>query len=518
MSIQSMLRQHDVRTRMRVAIGVILFLLVAVGGIGVYGLMQGQALQHDYQHHNFEETSELSRMRQDLGAMQRAERDILLHAGDEAALQTHWQALKTAASSMRQQGDNMLQGEEDEDNPIVRRIQGELAQHEQLWAARLPQLKAESQASGGWSAETQAVLQLASRIGQHLDDIDKVMRAESASSATEVDANVQRFLWLFGLSLALSMLLVVPFMELNARSICDPLDQARRTTDRIAQGHLNDRVEIEGRDESARMLQSLHSMQASLRDMVSGVRVSADAIENAAGEIASGNMDLSGRTENAASSLQQTASSMEQLNGNMQHSMASAQQANQLALSAASSASRGHTIVQEVVDNMNDIDATSRRITDIIGVIDGIAFQTNILALNAAVEAARAGEQGRGFAVVAAEVRALAQRSANAAREIKQLISASGEKVESGTRLVRDAGNAMGELIQNVQKVSDMISEVTASATEQGSGLGQISQAVTHLDQMTQQNAALVEQSAAAASSLRDQAQSLARSVAVFKL
>jgi len=248
------------------------------------------------------------------------------------------------------------------------------------------------------------------------------------------------------------------------------------------------------------------------------VKTSADSIGTASSEIASGSHDLSLRTEQTASSLQQTASSMEQLTSTVGHSADSARQANQLATSASTVARRGGSVVAEVVSTMDDIHASSRKISDIIGTIDGIAFQTNILALNAAVEAARAGEQGRGFAVVASEVRSLAQRSAEAAREIKALIGTSVERVEAGSRLVKEAGTTMNEIVTSVQRVSDIIGEITAAASEQSSGIGQVNTAVTHLDQMTQQNAALVEQSAAAAESLKEQAARLNEVVGAFRL
>jgi methyl-accepting chemotaxis protein len=227
---------------------------------------------------------------------------------------------------------------------------------------------------------------------------------------------------------------------------------------------------------------------------------------------------LSSRTEQQASNLQQTAASMEQMTSVVNQNAETARQANQLAMGATQVAAKGGAVVGEVVTTMDAITASSRKIADIIGVIDGIAFQTNILALNAAVEAARAGEQGRGFAVVAAEVRTLAQRSAQAAREIKGLIGESVDKVETGSRLVADAGQTMGEIVQQVKRVSDLIGEITSATLEQSNGIGQVNQAVTQLDQMTQQNAALVEQSAAAAQSLRDQASHLTDAVAVFKL
>jgi len=257
-------------------------------------------------------------------------------------------------------------------------------------------------------------------------------------------------------------------------------------------------------------------MQNALSKLVGDIRHASDSINTASVEIAAGNQDLSGRTEQTASALQQTASSMEQLNGTVHQTAESARTANALAGTATQAAQRGGEVVSQVVRNMEDITQSSKKIGEIIGVIDGIAFQTNILALNAAVEAARAGEQGRGFAVVASEVRSLAQRSANAAREIKTLIGASVEKVESGARLVQDAGATMQEIVTGVQRVSHIIGEITTAATGQSNELGQVNTAVTQLDQMTQQNAALVEQSAAAAESMRDQAHRLSQVVEVF--
>ena len=311
------------------------------------------------------------------------------------------------------------------------------------------------------------------------------------------------------------LILIFPFIR---KVVTQPLEKGVKVARGIAEGDLTQEIEVRTTNETGIMLQALKDMNQSLVRIVGEVRQGTDTILTASSEIASGNMDLSSRTESQASALQQTASSMEELTSTVKQNADNARQANQLAMSASEVAVRGGAVVSQVVETMESINASSKKIVDIIGVIDGIAFQTNILALNAAVEAARAGEQGRGFAVVAAEVRNLAQRSAAAAKEIKTLIGDSVEKVDIGTRLVDQAGATMGEIVDSTKHVTDIMGQITAASTEQTAGIEQVNLAIAEMDNSTQQNAALVEQAAAAAQSLQDQAGNLARIVSVFKL
>ncbi|MCU4118875.1 methyl-accepting chemotaxis protein [Variovorax sp. N23] len=298
--------------------------------------------------------------------------------------------------------------------------------------------------------------------------------------------------------------------------IVRPLGQAVAVAETIASGNLNAHIVSEGRDETGLLMQALKAMNDSLAKVVGEVRHGTETIATASGEIASGNQDLSSRTEEQASSLEQTAASMEELTSTVKQNADNARQANQLAASASEVAVRGGTVVSQVVNTMGSINTSSKKIVDIIAVIDGIAFQTNILALNAAVEAARAGEQGRGFAVVASEVRSLAQRSAAAAKEIKILIDDSVSKVAAGSQQVEEAGKTMDEIVASVRRVTDIMGEISAASHEQTQGIEQINQAITQMDQVTQQNAALVEEAAAAAASLQEQAGSLVQVVSVF--
>jgi methyl-accepting chemotaxis protein len=302
------------------------------------------------------------------------------------------------------------------------------------------------------------------------------------------------------------------------RQIVAPLSAAVAVANEVAHGNLSAKIHVTGNDEVGQLLQSLQEMQDNLGKLVSSVRQGSEGVATASAEIAQGNNDLSARTEQQASALEETAASMEELSSTVKQNADSARQANQLAMSASSVAVQGGVVVNQVVDTMKGINEASRRIADIISVIDGIAFQTNILALNAAVEAARAGEQGRGFAVVASEVRSLAGRSAEAAKEIKTLIGASVERVAHGTALVDQAGSTMTEVVDSIKRVTDIMGEISAASNEQSQGVAQVGEAVSQMDQTTQQNAALVEEMAAAASSLRGQAQDLVQIVSAFQV
>jgi len=342
------------------------------------------------------------------------------------------------------------------------------------------------------------------------DDLDAAARRSDEANGAARIALVVFGLIALAVGAALAMWLT--------RSITGPLKEAVSVANAIANFDLTRTITPRSADETGQLLRSLKTMQEALLRLIGQVRGSTDSIGTASAEIASGNMDLSNRTEQTASNLQQAAASMLQLTATVRQTADAASTANQLANSAASVAQRGGEVVSQVVSTMQEISTSSRRIGDIIGVIDGIAFQTNILALNAAVEAARAGEQGRGFAVVASEVRSLAQRSAQAAKEIKSLIGAALDRVESGSRMVQDAGSTMNEIVASVRRVNDIIGEIGAATREQSEGIGQINTGVAQLDQMTQQNAALVEEAASAAASLKDQSMHLATAVGVFKL
>ncbi|MCD2519225.1 methyl-accepting chemotaxis protein [Massilia sp. G4R7] len=365
------------------------------------------------------------------------------------------------------------------------------------------------------TGEMSRLFQPVSSLGNQLIDLqNRVAKADYEHSQSTYE--LVRLVCLAGLAFGLVMAALVGW--LLVRAIVRPIERAVEIAGEVASGDLTQKIEVDSRDETGRLLQALKDMNASLVKIVTQVRGGTDTIATASGEIAAGNLDLSSRTEQQAGSLEETASSMEELTSTVKQNADNARQANVLAASAQQVAGKGGEVVEQVVKTMGAINSSATRIVDIIAVIDGIAFQTNILALNAAVEAARAGEQGRGFAVVAGEVRNLAQRSAAAAKEIKELIDDSVEKVHHGSELVDQAGATMAEIVQSVGRVTDIISEISAASQEQTAGIEQINSAVTQMDQVTQQNAALVEEASAAAQALQEEARALAQAVGTFRL
>ncbi|WP_422016431.1 methyl-accepting chemotaxis protein [Roseateles sp.] len=399
-----------------------------------------------------------------------------------------------------------------------------LKQFKQSWAAYLENsraFKAAAQADDEAKMKSLLIGEGLAKFNASIKDVDALVDQNSKSSdaanalGDRIYANSRNLI--VGMTVAAVLLGAVLALGIT-RQITRPLAASVQLAEAVADGDLMQSLRVVGTDELAQLQSALLRMVDQLKRVVGQVRDGVDSVSSAASQIATGNHDLSARTEQTASNLEETASSMEELTGAVGQSADTARQANQLASTAADAAARGGQVVGAVVQRMDQISDSSRKIADIISTIDGIAFQTNILALNAAVEAARAGEQGRGFAVVAGEVRTLAQRSAEAAKEIKTLISRSVETVEAGAADVAQAGEAMQEIVSSVGRVTDLMGEIAAAAVEQRDGIAQVNQAVANLDQMTQQNAALVEESTAASSSLSEQAQRLAEVVAVFKL
>jgi methyl-accepting chemotaxis protein len=517
--LQLAMRGFSIRLRMAGAIVMVLGLFAVVAAVGLLGGWKVKALSDDFMHHSVHEIETVASVRQRLAQVRLLEKQMVIDYEDGVQVLKHREAWQRDLASTTQALQGLLEGEEDEDNPLAREAVTRLASYAQRSTPVLDNLQ-----NGGYDNARVADRMLARAkeevavVETLVDRIAAITRTEAGATRDEVEHAMTQVAVAFVATLAVVVVLVWPLTMLNSRSITEPIGYAVSVAESIADGDLTRPIRSEGRDEAATLLAALQRMQASLGRVVGQVHASSQSIHVASAEVASGNGDLSQRTEQSAAALQQTASSMEQLTATVRQSADAARQARDLAVSASGVAERGGAAVATVVATMEQINASSRRIADIVATIDGIAFQTNILALNAAVEAARAGEQGRGFAVVASEVRSLASRSADAAREIKGLIGASVERVEAGSQQVATAGQTMAEIVTSVQRVSQIVGEISAAAAEQSSGIGQVNQSVTQLDKTTQQNAALVEESAAAAESLKEQAARLADVVATFRL
>ncbi len=512
-----MLHNMTIKSRLVAVIGLLSVLLIAIGALGLYGVNQSnQGLKTVYE-------------------------DRTVVAVDLATMNDHWQVIRMNAVIAANMNDvavaqARMADTAQRDAEIKRIWDAFMATYlvpEEAALADSYMVNAKSYAesrdrtmqmavNGDFEGARENAINDAGPkfnvLHKNVFDLVNLQGRVASEEYAQAQDNFENILTLTSIAVIMGVILAIIIGIMLIRAIVGPLNEAIGVANAVASGDLTSRIEPNSTNETGQLLRALKQMNDNLVDLVGKVRTGTDSITTASGEIASGNLDLSQRTEEQSSSLEETASSMEELTATVKQNADNARQANQLAAGASEVAVKGGTVVGQVVETMGSINESSKKIVDIISVIDGIAFQTNILALNAAVEAARAGEQGRGFAVVATEVRTLAQRSAAAAKEIKELISDSVNKVEDGTRLVDEAGTTMDEIVSSVKRVTDIMAEISAASQEQSSGIEQVNQAIVQMDNVTQQNAALVEEASAAAESMQDQAQALTQAVTVFKL
>ncbi|MDO9435014.1 methyl-accepting chemotaxis protein [Hydrogenophaga sp.] len=513
------LSQKPIRAQLTFLLVVAALFLASVAGVGGWALVSSASLAHTSHDVHVPRQRAGNELLQAVGARAIAARNLVL-ATDPAVREQELGKIKLAHEATQavvKELQALTASAGAEDRRLVDAVVAAEAEYGPV------ALKITGVAAGG--ASQQAATMIIEQCRPLLIQLEKAVAAllthEAAATQKDFDGMVaatnSAMVWVAALGTG-ALVLLVWLGFVITRGLVGSSQAALQAVEQMAAGDMSMRLEAVGNSEPQRVLRSLDGMAARLREVLGTVRSASDQIATASEEVAKGSLDLSARTEQAASNLEETAASMEQMTATVQQSSNSARQANQLAGASADVARRGGDVVGQVVQTMGDISKSSGRIGEIIGVIDGIAFQTNILALNAAVEAARAGEQGRGFAVVAGEVRNLAQRSAQAAKEIKQLIEDSNQQVSGGTRLVQEAGGTIAEVVDNARRVSSIVSEIMASSSEQADGVTQINVAVTQLDHMTQQNAALVEQTSAAAESLKEQARQLSAAVSVFRL
>ena len=507
---------HSIGARMATALGLVLALLLGAALFGIAALYSSLGTYETTVQERVAQERAVSRMENEFKTQVQEWKNTLLRGEDSRKRELHWAAFQASEKRVADAAKALEpQLTDAQEKAALQKVTQAHAQMAQGYRKGFEVFQSLGFVPSAGDADVADIDQGPAKL---LTALSEQVAASSATIAEQAALSARRALISSLVALALVTALGGCAGWLLTRSVVRPLRVAVSVANKVAAGDLTTTIEVDGKDEPARLLEALRTMQENLENVVSGVRSNAEGVASASAEIAQGNVDLSMRTEEQASSLDETASSMQQLQATVQQNASNAQRANELAKSGATVAQRGGDVVTQMVEVVQGIQESSRRIADIIGVIDGIAFQTNILALNAAVEAARAGEQGRGFAVVASEVRSLAGRSAEAAKEIKRLISASIEQVERGTQVVGEAGKTIEDILGNAGRIDTLMTEIANATREQSLGVNQVGAAVHDLDQNTQQNAALVEETAAAATALSDQAARLAQEVSFFKL